>query len=128
MVGVGATYSYNNGVQGGTASNFSTASTTYTPMGVSTSAIAGTSGKVILTISADVTVASRCTLSFSGPGQTAAADTFSMRAPAAGPITQVFVLSPSGINPGDTLNYALHYKTSSSSCTVNEVSLVVMAP
>lgn len=128
MAAVGATYSYNNGTQGGTATNWTRNVTTYATMSVTASTTAGASGNAILTLSADVT-STRCIISFAGPGQSSAADAYSMRGAAAGVITQVFVL-PTGVAQGGSLSYTLYFKSSTSgqACNINEASLVVMAP
>ena len=135
MAAMSATYSFNSGTQGGTTANWTTpsgsAGTAYTTMGVTATTTAGSSGNAVVTISGDI-LSNRCLLSFVGSGQTfaqASTDRYAMRAVSAGPNTQVFVL-PHGVAQGGNVSYTLYFKTSQSgsNCTVNEVSLVVMAP
>ena len=135
MAAMAAAFSNNGGTLGGAGANWTTPSgslgASYTFMSVTATTKAGSSGNAVVTVSGDI-LSTRCVLSFVGTGQTlaqASTDRYSMRTTSTGPRTQVFVL-PHGVDQGNDVTYALYFKSNSTggSCTVNEVSLVVMAP
>jgi hypothetical protein len=134
MAAMAAIYSRNGGTPGGSSANWTTTSgTSYASMSVTATTEAGSSGNAVVTISGDM-LSNRCILTFVGTGQTltqAATDRYAMRTGVAGPTTQVFVL-PHGVTQGSNVTYTLYFRSNSSAtnnaCTVNEVSLVVMAP
>ncbi len=135
MAAMAAAFSNNGGTLGGAGANWTTPSgflgASYTSMSVTATTKAGSSGNAVVTVSGDI-LSTRCVLSFVGTGQTlaqASTDRYSMRTTSTGPRTQVFVL-PHGVDQGNDVTYALYFKSNSTggSCTVNEVSLVVMAP
>ena len=135
MAAMAAAFSNNGGTLGGAGANWTTPSgflgASYTSMSVTATTKAGSSGNAVVTVSGDI-LSTRCVLSFVGTGQTlaqASTDRDSMRTTSTGPRTQVFVL-PHGVDQGNDVTYALYFKSNSTggSCTVNEVSLVLMAP
>ena len=135
MAAMAAAFSNNGGTLGGAGANWTTPSgflgASYTSMSVTATTKAGSSGNAVVTVSGDI-LSTRCVLSFVGTGQTlaqASTDRYSMRTTSTGPRTQVFVL-PHGVDQGNDVTYAFYFKSNSTggSCTVNEVSLVVMAP
>ena len=135
MAAMAAAFSNNGGTLGGAGANWTTPSgflgASYTSMSVTATTKAGSSGNAVVPVSGDI-LSTRCVLSFVGTGQTlaqASTDRYSMRTTSTGPRTQVFVL-PHGVDQGNDVTYALYFKSNSTggSCTVNEVSLVVMAP
>jgi hypothetical protein len=135
MAAMAAAFSNNGGTLGGAGANWTTPSgslgASYTSMSVTATTKAGSSGNAVVTVSGNI-LSTRCVLSFVGTGQTlaqASTDRYSMRTTSTGPRTQVFVL-PHGVDQGNDVTYALYFKSNSTggSCTVNEVSLVVMAP
>jgi hypothetical protein len=135
MAATAAVYSRGSGTPGGTGANWTTASgsagASYASMSVAATTQAGSSGNAVVTISGDM-LSTRCVLTFVGTGQTqlqAATDRYAMRTGVIGPNTQVFVL-PHGVTQGSDVSYTLYFKSNAtnSACTINEVSLVVMAP